>query len=67
MSGSDIRVIAYAITALVIALLLVDRIGSFFDHDYQTTEVTVITTLVGGVVALAIGRAIWPRNGGNGM
>lgn len=59
MSGRDIRVVVYALTAIVGAILVLDRLGELLVTDYETTESTIVGIIAGAITALAVGRSIW--------
>lgn len=66
LSPNDIRLVVFALVAIVGAVLMLDFIGSAFITDFTRTDSTIFGVIIGGVTSIIIGRAIWPRNGGGG-
>lgn len=67
LSSSDVRLVAFALVAIVGAVLLLDFIGQILIPEYHRTDSAIFGIIVGGLTSIIIGRAIWPRNGGGGV
>lgn len=67
LSSSDVRTVVFAMVAIVAAVLFLDFVGQAVIPGYARTDSAIFGIIVGGVTSIIIGRAIWPKNGGNGV